>query len=227
MTRPPSMTRPLTALLGRFAVLLFLAAATVGPSAAQAITAPTEGQGSFIEVCADKSTDRGRLRFCDAYFREALGQGADPVLYLRDRITTLRASHEANAVEKYQSFLTAIYISAFLAVATIVLVATERRITGISKWATATIALAFLILVGATAAGWLGKYRAEHAAQTELGLLRDAIEAETAQAISAGRQLTETDIARWTDRLYEIGQRFASAYGTASPLPDFERFGPP
>lgn len=148
------------------------------------------------------------------------------MLYLRDRITRLRASHEANASEKYQSFLTAVYITAFLAIATLVLVTSERRIAGISKWSTATSALALLVLIGAMTYGWLDKSQAEDSAMLELGLLRDQIETEASQAIAGGDGIADAQVERWNDRLHEIGRRFAEAYAGASIMPDLDRFTP-
>ncbi len=217
----------------RLLILGFALLATAVPTAfapaaafAQGIAAKTDAPASFTEVCADKSKERGRLRFCDEYFTKALGAGADPVLYLRDRITVVRAQHEASAADKYQSFLTAIYITAFLAIATMVLVASERKIPGIARWATITVSAALLVLIGAVTAGWLGKYRAEHSAQVELGLLRDQIETETAHRIASGEPVAMDDVRKWTDRMYDIGQRFAASYSDASTLPDFGRFNP-
>ncbi len=179
---------------------------------------------SFVDVCSEKINERGRLRYCDEYFRAALGQEADPILYLRERITSLRANHEANAIQKYESFLTAVSITAFLSIATIVLVLTERRISGISRWAILTSSAAVLVIIVTITAGWLGKYRAEHIAQMELGLLRDAIEAETSLNIAEGKTLDSEQVRRWTQQMTSIGQRFADNYGSASPVPDLDRF---
>lgn len=181
---------------------------------------------SFVEACADKSQERGRLRYCDAYFREGLGPQADTVLYLRDRITTLRASQEVNAESNYESFLTAVAIVAFLSIATMVLVTSERRISGIAKWSSVASAAAVLVMVAILTLGWLDKYRAEDAAMLELGLLRDQVEVEASHAIASGRRLDEATIRRWTDRLHEIGIRFANNYGAASIVPDLDRFTP-
>ncbi|MEM8703984.1 MAG: phenylalanyl-tRNA synthetase subunit alpha, partial [Pseudomonadota bacterium] len=147
--------------------VLFLGA--VLPAAAQTadrgerVPTPT----SFMEACAEKIESRGRLRFCDTYFRDKLGTEADALLYLRDRITTLRANHEESSAEKYQSFLQAIYIVAFLTIASMVLIASDRRIGGTAKWAGLTSTAALLVMVVIVAMGWLGKYRAEYAAQVE------------------------------------------------------------
>lgn len=208
------------------------AAAQTAPAAepaAQPIsqsTAQGGAPGSFVELCADKSDERGRLRFCDEYFRQHLGVAADPVLYLRDRITTLRASQEANAENNYESFLTAVAIVAFLSIATMVLVVSDRRIPGIAKWSSATSALALLVIIATMTVGWLDKYRAEDAAMLEFGLLRDQIETETARIIASGGTVTEDDVRRWSDRLHDIGQRFALNYGNASIVPDLDRFTP-
>lgn len=179
---------------------------------------------SFLEACAEKIDARGRLRFCGEYFREKLGTQADSLLYLRDRITRLRASHEAAALEKYHGFLSATYIVAFLTIVSIVLVASERRIQGTAKWASLATSAALLVMVGVVALGWLGKYRAEYAAQVELGMLRDRIEAEAAQVISTGQDITPTMVVEWTTELTNIGRRFAQSYGSASPLPELGRF---
>lgn len=208
------------------ASLLLFAAAIAAPAGHAQPAGGVSAPASFVEVCAEKSRERGRLRYCDEYFVQGLGAGADPVLYLRDRITVIRAQHEAAAEEKYASFLTAIYLTAFLAIATIVLVASERKVPGLARWSAITMAAALLVLVGAGAFGWLGKYRAEHSAQVELGLLRDQIEAEASHRVASGQPVTMDDIRKWTDRLYEIGQRFAASYGNASMLPDFDRFTP-
>lgn len=181
---------------------------------------------SFVEACADKSDERGRLRYCDDYFRQGLGAAADPVLYLRDRITTLRASQEANAEDNYESFLTAVAIVAFLSIATMVLVVSERRIPGIAKWASVTSALALLVIIATMTVGWLDKYRAEDAAMLEFGLLRDQVEVEASRIIAAGDTVTKDDIRRWSDRMHEIGRRFAENYGDASIVPDLDRFTP-
>lgn len=175
---------------------------------------------------ADKSDERGRLRYCDDYFRQGLGAAADPVLYLRDRITTLRASQEANAEDNYESFLTAVAIVAFLSIATMVLVVSERRIPGIAKWASVTSALALLVIIATMTVGWLDKYRAEDAAMLEFGLLRDQVEVEASRIIAAGDTVTKDDIRRWSDRMHEIGRRFAENYGDASIVPDLDRFTP-
>lgn len=210
----------------RSLILACLIAVLLAPMAfAQAITPKTEATPqSFIEVCADKSEDRGRLRYCDDYFTQALGTSADPVLYLRDRITVLRSQHEAKATESYGSFLTAIYITVFLSIATIVLVLSERKISGISRWAIGTASAALLVMVGASAAGWLGTYRAEHAAQVELGLLRDQIEVETSQRIASGDKVTMAEVNKWTERLNAIGERFAQSYSGTGAFPRLRRF---
>ncbi len=152
-------------LLIRIVLAAMLTVAALLPAAAQTsdqetrVATPT----SFLEACADKIENRGRLRFCDTYFREKLGTEADALLYLRDRITRLRAGHEASSAEKYQSFLQAIYIVAFLTIASIVLIASDRRIGGTAKWAGLTSTAALLVMVLIVAMGWLGKYRAEYA----------------------------------------------------------------
>ncbi|MEJ8476262.1 phenylalanyl-tRNA synthetase subunit alpha [Roseibium algae] len=179
---------------------------------------------SFLESCADKIEARGRLRFCDAYFREKLGTQADALLYLRDRITGLRASHEESASEKYNSFLSAIYIVSFLTIVSIVLVASDRKIKGTAKWASLATSIALLLMVGVISLGWLGKYRAEYAAQIELGILRDRIEAEAAQVIATGQDVTPELVVGWTNELSGIGRRFAENYANASPLPEIDRF---
>ncbi|GAA0779932.1 phenylalanyl-tRNA synthetase subunit alpha [Roseibium denhamense] len=197
------------------------------PAAAQTadqdtrVSSPT----SFLEACADKIEDRGRLRFCDTYFREKLGTEADALLYLRDRLTRLRAAHEASSAEKYQSFLQAIYIVAFLTIASIVLIASDRRIGGTAKWAGLTSTAALLVMVVIVAMGWLGKYRAEYAAQVEIGILRDRVEMEAAQAISTGKQITPEMVSDWSKDFAEIGRRFANNYGAATLLPEVDRLG--
>ncbi|MBO6508034.1 MAG: phenylalanyl-tRNA synthetase subunit alpha [Roseibium sp.] len=216
-------------MLTRLFVVLALMLATLLPAAAQTtqtsdrdarVPTPT----SFLEACADKIERRGRLRFCDTYFREKLGTEADALLYLRDRITRLRAGHEASSAEKYQSFLQAIYIVAFLTIASIILIASDKRISGTAKWAGLTSSAALLVMVIIVAMGWLGKYRAEYAAQFELGILRDRIETEAAQAISTGEQITPEMVRRWTEDFSEIGRRFAENYGEATILPELDRF---
>ncbi|MEP3046747.1 MAG: phenylalanyl-tRNA synthetase subunit alpha [Roseibium sp.] len=214
-----------------FLTRLFLVAAlmfsAVLPIAAQTtdkdvrVATPT----SFLEACAEKIESRGRLRFCDTYFREKLGTEADALLYLRDRITRLRAAHEASSSEKYESFLQAIYIVAFLTIASIVLIASDRRIGGTAKWAGLTSTAALLVMVVIVAMGWLGKYRAEYSAQFELGILRDRIEAEAAQSIATGQQITPKMVAEWTSEFSEIGRRFAQNYGAATVVPEIDRFG--
>ncbi|MEP1932068.1 MAG: phenylalanyl-tRNA synthetase subunit alpha [Roseibium sp.] len=214
-----------------FLTRLFLVAAlmfaAVLPVAAQTadkdvrVATPT----SFLEACAEKIESRGRLRFCDTYFREKLGTEADALLYLRDRITRLRAAHEASSSEKYESFLQAIYIVAFLTIASIVLIASDRRIGGTAKWAGLTSTAALLVMVVIVAMGWLGKYRAEYSAQFELGILRDRIEAEAAQAIATGQQITPKMVTEWTVDFSKIGRRFAQNYGAATVLPEIDRFG--
>ncbi len=179
---------------------------------------------SFLDACADKIETRGRLRFCGEYFRDQLGAEADALLYLRDLITGLRASHEEAAAQKYQSFLSSIYIVAFLTIVSIVLVASERRISGTAKWANITTSAALLLAVGIIALGWLGKYRSEYAAQVELGILRDRIEAEAAQTIATGKSITPATVVEWTKELSAIGERFAQNYGAASILPELDRF---
>ena len=206
--------------------LLALAVLVQGLAAPLTAAAQPAQPVSFVEACADKSQERGRLRYCDAYFREGLGPQADTVLYLRDRITTLRASQEVNAESNYESFLTAVAIVAFLSIATMVLVTSERRISGIAKWSSVASAAAVLVMVAILTLGWLDKYRAEDAAMLELGLLRDQVEVEASHAIASGRKLDEATIRRWTDRLHEIGIRFASNYGAASIVPDLDRFTP-
>ena len=208
--------------------LLVLLAVLLGPGV-WTLPAAAQGTGtpaSFVEVCADKTSERGRLRYCDAYFRDALGPQADAVLYLRDRITTLRASQEVNAESNYESFLSAVAIVAFLSIATMLLVVSERRISGIAKWSSVTSAAAVLVMAATMTLGWLDKYRAEDAAMLELGLLRDQIEVEASHAIAGGRLLDDAQIRRWTDRLHQIGVRFATSYGDASIVPDLDRFTP-
>ncbi|MBO6754830.1 MAG: phenylalanyl-tRNA synthetase subunit alpha [Roseibium sp.] len=213
-------------LLSRVLTALVMLALSAGMSMAQTtdreerVPTPT----SFMEACAEKIEERGRLRFCGEYFRDKLGTEADAILYLRDRITVLRASHEAAAADKYGSFLSAIYIVAFLTICSIVLVASERRIGGTAKWASLASSAALLVLVGVTAVGWLGKYRAEFAAQVELGILRDRIETEAAQAIATGEQITPVMVRDWTIEMSDIGRRFAESYGNASRLPELGRF---
>jgi len=207
------------------ATVLLIAAAL--PAAAQTgdqetrVATPT----SFLEACAEKIENRGRLRFCDTYFKDKLGTEADALLYLRDRITRLRAGHEASSAEKYQSFLQAIYIVAFLTIASIVLIASDRRIGGTAKWAGLTSTAALLVMVVIVAMGWLGKYRAEYAAQVELGILRDRIETEAAQAIATKQQITPQMVRSWTEDFSEIGRRFAQNYGAATTLPEVDRLG--
>jgi hypothetical protein len=214
-------------LLTRIFLVLALTVAAVLPAAAQTadrderVATPT----SFMEACAEKIEARGRLRFCDTYFRDKLGTEADALLYLRDRITTLRANHEASSAEKYQSFLQAIYIVAFLTIASIVLIASDKRISGTAKWAGLTSSAALLVMVIIVAMGWLGKYRAEYAAQVELGILRDRIEAEAAQAIATNQQITPEMVGEWTGEFGAIGRRFAENYGDATVLPEVGRFG--
>jgi hypothetical protein len=162
--------------------------------------------------------------FCDTYFRDKLGTEADALLYLRDRITRLRASHETSSADKYESFLQAIYIVAFLTIASIVLIASERRIGGTAKWASLTSTAALLVMVIIVAMGWLGKYRAEYAAQVELGILRDRIETEAAQSIATGQQITPAMVTDWTRDLSAIGRRFAENYGEATVIPEVDRF---
>ncbi len=213
-------------LIIRICLVLMLAVAAGLPAVAQTtdqnarVATPT----SFLEACAEKIESRGRLRFCDTYFRDKLGVEADALLYLRDRITRLRAGHEASSAEKYESFLQAIYIVAFLTIATIVLIASDRRIGGTAKWAGLTSTAALLVMVVIVAMGWLGKYRAEYAAQFELGILRDRIETEAAQAIATKQQITPDMVRRWTQDFSEIGRRFAENYGAATTLPDVDRF---
>ena len=212
-------------LLSRLIATLLL---TIMASAALAQTADQDTRvatpTSFMEACADKIENRGRLRFCGEYFREKLGTQADALLYLRDRITGLRASHEEAAAAKYKSFLSAIYIVAFLTICSMVLVASDRRIGGTAKWASLASSAALLVMIVIVAVGWLGKYRAEYAAQIELGMLRDRIETEAAQAISTGREITPELVQSWTMEMSEIGRRFAENYAEASTLPDMDRF---
>lgn len=213
-------------LLIRLLIAVVLSAAAIMPAAAQ--TADRESRAptptSFMEACAEKIESRGRLRFCDTYFRDKLGTEADALLYLRDRITRLRAGHEASSTEKYQSFLQAIYIVAFLTIASIVLIASDRRIGGTAKWAGLTSSAALLVMVLIVAMGWLGKYRAEYSAQFELGILRDRIETEAAQAIATGQQITPEIVRGWTAEFSEIGRRFAQNYSHATVLPELDRF---
>ncbi|AMN55061.1 MULTISPECIES: hypothetical protein [Stappiaceae] len=214
-------------LLIRIVLAAMLTVAALLPAAAQTsdqetrVATPT----SFLEACADKIENRGRLRFCDTYFREKLGTEADALLYLRDRITRLRAGHEASSAEKYQSFLQAIYIVAFLTIASIVLIASDRRIGGTAKWAGLTSTAALLVMVLIVAMGWLGKYRAEYAAQVELGILRDRIETEAAQAIATKQQITPEIVRGWTRDFSDIGRRFAENYGAATIIPEVDRLG--
>jgi hypothetical protein len=214
-------------LLIRISVVVLLLVAAVLPAAAQTADKDTRvaSPTSFLEACAEKIESRGRLRFCDTYFREKLGTEADALLYLRDRITRLRAGHEASSAEKYQSFLQAIYIVAFLTIASIVLIASDRRIGGTAKWAGLTSTAALLVMVVIVAMGWLGKYRAEYAAQVELGILRDKIETEAAQAIATKQQITPDMVRSWTNDFSEIGRRFAENYGAATVLPEVDRLG--
>jgi len=211
----------------RIAIVLGLMLAAVLPAAAQTadqdVRVPTPT--SFLEACAEKIESRGRLRFCDTYFRDKLGTEADALLYLRDRITRLRAGHEESSAAKYESFLQAIYIVAFLTIASIVLIASDRRIGGTAKWAGLTSTAALLVMVVIVAMGWLGKYRAEYAAQVELGILRDRIETEAAQAIATRQQITPEMVRGWTQDFSEIGRRFAENYGAATVLPEVDRFG--
>ncbi|TYC49248.1 phenylalanyl-tRNA synthetase subunit alpha [Rhodobacterales bacterium] len=211
----------------RLIAVALLCAGGVLPASAQTadreerIATPT----SFMEACAEKIENRGRLRFCDTYFRDQLGTEADALLYLRDRITQLRASHEASSAEKYSSFLQAIYIVAFLTIASIVLIASDRRIGGTARWASLATSAALLIMVVIVAMGWLGKYRAEYAAQVELGILRDRIETEAAQAIATKQQITPEMVRRWTEDFSEIGRRFAQNYADATIVPEVSRLG--
>ncbi|TYC67991.1 phenylalanyl-tRNA synthetase subunit alpha [Stappia sp. BW2] len=214
-------------LLIRIVLAVLLTAAALLPASAQTadkdtrVATPT----SFLEACAEKIENRGRLRFCDTYFREKLGTEADALLYLRDRITRLRAGHEESSTEKYHSFLQAIYIVAFLTIASIVLIASDRRIRGTAKWAGLTSTAALLVMVVIVAMGWLGKYRAEYAAQIELGILRDRIETEAAQAIATNQQITPEMVRGWTRDFSDIGRRFAENYGAATIIPEVDRLG--
>lgn len=213
-------------LLIRLIVFVSLLGLATFPAQAQTAeqTSISKTPTSFLEACAEKSEARGRLRFCGEYFHDALGPEADALLYLRDRLTRLRATHEASSAEKYQSFLQAIYIVAFLTIASIVLIAGDRRIGGTAKWAGLTSTAALLVMVVIVAMGWLGKYRAEYAAQLEFGILRDRIETEAAQAIATGQQITPEMVGEWTKDFSEIGRRFAENYGAATVLPEIERF---
>ena len=214
-------------MLIRIVLAAMLTAAALLPAAAQTadkdtrVATPT----SFLEACAEKIENRGRLRFCDTYFREKLGTEADALLYLRDRITRLRAGHEESSTEKYHSFLQAIYIVAFLTIASIVLIASDRRIGGTAKWAGLTSTAALLVMVVIVAMGWLGKYRAEYSAQIELGILRDRIETEAAQAIATKQQITPEMVRGWTRDFSDIGRRFAENYGAATIIPEVDRLG--
>lgn len=212
--------------LTRLVAVLLLSFFAALPATAQTkdLSSRVAKPTSFLEACAEKIEERGRLRFCDTYFREKLGNEADALLYLRDRITRLRAAHETAAGEKYSSFLNAVYIVAFLTIVSIVLVASDRKINGLAKWASLISCAALLVLIVVTALGWLGKYRAEYAAQVELGILRDRIETEAAQAIATGQTITPAIVRDWTTDFQEIGRRFAESYGKASRVPEFERF---
>ena len=86
--------------------------------------------------------------------------------------------------------------------------------------------LALLVIIATMTVGWLDKYRAEDAAMLEFGLLRDQVEAEASRIIAAGGTVSESDIRRWSDRMHEIGRRFAVNYGDASIVPDLDRFTP-
>ncbi|WP_346908084.1 phenylalanyl-tRNA synthetase subunit alpha [uncultured Roseibium sp.] len=210
----------------RAIAVVFLTLVAVFPANAQKtedrssrVATPT----SFVEACAEKSQERGRLRFCGDYFRQKLGTQADALLYLRDRITQLRASHASSAAEKYDSFLSSIYIVAFLTICSMVLVAADKKLAGTARWATLTSSAALLVVIVVMSLGWLGKYRAEYAAQMELGILRDRIEAETAQVISTGQTLTPEIVREWTHELTAIGRRFADNYTNATPIPEISR----
>jgi hypothetical protein len=113
---------------------------------------------------------------------------------------------------------------AFLTIASIVLIASERRIGGTAKWASLTSTAALLVMVIIVAMGWLGKYRAEYAAPVELGILRDRIETEAAQSIATGQQITPAMVTRLDPRLVRIGRRFAENYGEATVIPEVDRF---
>ncbi len=206
------------------AITLTLLAAVPASAQTSDLSTRVAKPTSFLEACAEKIEERGRLRFCDTYFREKLGTQADALLYLRDRITKLRAGHEAAAGEKYDSFLNSVYIVAFLAIVSIALVAGDRKISGLAKWGALASSAAVLVLVVVTALGWLGKYRAEYAAQVELGILRDRIETESAQAIATGQTITPDVVRDWTKDFQAIGRRFAENYGAASRLPELDRF---
>lgn len=212
-------------LLSRLIAVLLLSVFAITGAVAQTANQDTRvaTPTSFLDACADKIEERGRLRFCGEYFSEKLGTQADALLYLRDRITGLRASHEASAAEKYKSFLSAIYIVAFLTICSMVLVASDRRIGGTAKWASLASSAALFVMIVIVAVGWLGKYRAEYSAQIELGMLRDRIETEAAQAISTGRAISPELVQSWTIELSEIGRRFAENYAEASTLPDLDR----
>ncbi|MDN3721736.1 hypothetical protein QW131_27615 [Roseibium salinum] len=104
------------------------------------------------------------------------------------------------------------------------LIASDRRIGGTAKWAGLTSSAALLVMVLIVAMGWLGKYRAEYSAQFELGILRDRIETEAAQAIATGQQITPEIVRGWTAEFSEIGRRFAQNYSQATVLPELDRF---
>lgn len=218
----PMLSRLLAPVLVALALLLtgLLAASAQEKASSERLATPS----SFLEACEEKIEARGRLRFCGEYFREKLGTQADALLYLRDRITGLRASHEEAAQQKYQSFLSATYLVAFLSIVSIVLIASDRRIQGTARWASLATSAGLLLMVGVVALGWLGKYRAEYAAQVELGILRDRIEAEAAQVIATSKDITPDMVVEWTTELSAIGRRFAENYGDASPLPELDRF---
>jgi hypothetical protein len=136
--------------------------------------------------------DRGARppALCDDYFRDKLGTEADAVLYLRDRITRLRASHEASSADKYQSFLQAIYIVAFLTIATIVLIAeraAHRRHSPNGRRPDQHGASVMVVIVGH---GLARQIPGRICRELELGILRDRIETEASQAIATGQQIT-------------------------------------
>ena len=52
------------------------------------------------------------------------------------------------------------------------------------------------------------------------------IDGRPAEITAAGGTVSESDIRRWSDRMHEIGRRFAVNYGDASIVPDLDRFTP-
>ena len=234
----------------RFLILLFLLMGISLSAPASAESSATPGSGvtnvadatvqkeapkstdvvSFKKICGEKSKDRGRLRYCGEYFEKYLGVKADPILYLRERITGLKENAEKFAEKNRFWHIMSVYV--LLGISAVVLVVLcwqvfiQKSFSSVSSWIATFGAVSVVLVAFVAAFGWLGKYRAEYSVYVELSALRDRIEVEASYYITHNKDISDETVKSWTSEFAKISERFARSYGNASALPDLAKLSP-